>query len=303
MIITLVLILVAVGSVVFHLISPWWHTPIASNWSYIDATIDITFWITGTVYVAVILFMAYCIWRFRYKEGRRAAYDPENKKLEWLLTGVTAVGVAALLTPGLFVWSQFVAVPKEAVDVEVVGQQWMWSFRTPGADGVLGMTDILLVDSENPFGLDPEDPNGQDDILIDPGEDLHLPVGKPVRMLLRSLDVLHDFYVPQFRAKMDLMPGMVTFFWLTPTRAGTFEVLCAELCGVGHHAMRGTVVVEEDSAYQAWLLEQQTFAQLSAEARNDAGAAVKMLTGGDEPGSPRSRSAQLNPRQWSGVKQ
>ena len=288
MIITLVLVLIAVGSVVFHLISPWWHTPIASNWSYIDVTIDITFWITGTVYVAVILFMAYCIWRFRYKEGRRAAYDPENKKLEWLLTGVTAVGVAALLTPGLFVWSQFVTVPKEAVDVEVVAQQWMWSFRTPGADRVLGMTDILLVDSENPFGLDPEDPNGQDDILIDPGEDLHLPVGKPVRMLLRSLDVLHDFYVPQFRAKMDLMPGMVTFFWLTPTKTGTFDILCAELCGAGHHDMRGTVVVEEDGAYQAWLQEQQTFAQLSAEARNDSG---------DERDSSRSISAQLNARE------
>ena len=285
MIIVLVLILIAVGSVVFHLTSPWWSTPIASNWSYIDATINITFWITGIVYVAVILFMAYCIWRFRYKEGKRAAYDPENKKLEWLLTGATTVGVAALLTPGLFVWSQFVTVPKEAVDVEVVGQQWMWSFRTPGADGVMGISNIRLVDSENPFGLDPDDPNGQDDILVDAYEDLHLPVGKPVRMLLRSLDVLHDFYVPQFRAKMDLVPGMVTFFWLTPTKTGTFDILCAELCGEGHHTMRGTVVVEEDSAYQAWLQEQQTFGQLSAEARNDSG---------DARDSSRSISAQLD---------
>jgi len=90
---------------------------------------------------------------------------------------------------------------------------------------------------------------------------LHLPLGRPVKVLLRAVDVLHDFYVPQFRAKMDLVPGMVTYFWLTPTRTGTFDALCAELCGVGHHTMRGQVVVESESDYQKWLMEQTTFAQ------------------------------------------
>ena len=295
MIIALVLIAIAVGSVIFHVLSPWWSTPIASNWGYIDATIDITFWITGVVYVVVILFMAYCLWRFRYKPENRAEYDPENTKLEWLLTGGTTLGVAALLIPGLFVWSQYVTVPDEAVDIEVVGQQWMWSYRTPGADGVMGTSNISLVDSDNPFGLDPDDPNGQDDILIEAGEDLHMPVGKPVRMLLRSLDVLHDFYVPQFRAKMDLVPGMVTYFWFTPTQTGDFDVLCAELCGVGHHDMRGKVVVDNDSDYQTWLQEQQSFAQTIAKATNGAGDAVKLVMGADEPGSPHSHSANSQP--------
>ena len=276
MIIAIVLILVAVGSVIFHILSPWWSTPIASNWGYIDATIDITFWITGVVYVVVITFMAFCLWRFRYKAENRADYDPENTKLEWALTIGTSIGVVALLTPGLFVWSQYVNVPKEAYDVEVVGQQWMWSFRTPGADGVMGTSSTSLVDGDNPFGLDPEDPNGQDDILIGAGEDLHLPVGKPVRILLRSLDVLHDFYVPQFRAKMDLVPGMVTYFWFTPTETGTFDVLCAELCGVGHHDMRGLVSVDDDGSYQEWLQEQETFAQQMARAKGGAADAVKL---------------------------
>jgi cytochrome c oxidase subunit 2 len=80
--------------------------------------------------------------------------------------------------------------------------------------------------------------------------------------LLRSTDVLHDFYVPQFRAKMDLVPGMITFFWLTPTRTGTFDVLCAELCGVGHHVMRSAVTVDEEEDYKIWLSEQSTFAAL-----------------------------------------
>ena len=86
-----------------------------------------------------------------------------------------------------------------------------------------------------------------------------------------SIDVLHDFYVPQFRAKMDLVPGMVTFFWLTPTRAGTFDVLCAELCGVAHYAMNSKVVVESGDDYEAWLAEQSTFAELMAAAKSEAG--------------------------------
>ena len=128
MAVALILLLVAVGSVLFHLFSPWWWTPIASNWRYIDHTIIITFWITGAVFFAVVAFMAYCVFRFRHKEGRQAAYEPENKRLEWWLTVGTAIGVAAMLAPGLVVWHQFVTVPADATEVEVVGQQWQWSY-------------------------------------------------------------------------------------------------------------------------------------------------------------------------------
>jgi cytochrome c oxidase subunit 2 len=265
MAVALVLVVIAVASVVFHFLSPWWWTPIASNWGYIDDTILITFWITGIVFVAVVLFMAYCVFRFRHQEGRRAAYEPENKKLEWWLTIGTAIGVSAMLAPGLIVWNQFIAVPQGASEVEVIGQQWQWSFRLPGKDGRLGTSDIRNVSAENPLGLTPGDSAGQDDVVVEGGE-LHLPVGKPVKILTRSLDVLHDFYVPQFRAKMDLVPGLVTYFWFTPTRTGTFEAFCFELCGVGHPFMRGTVVVEEETKYRAWLEKHRTFAQASSRA-------------------------------------
>ena len=112
-------------------------------------------------------------------------------------------------------------------------------------------------------------PNGQDDIVVE-ATDLHLPVGKPVKMLLRSIDVLHDFYVPEFRAKMDMIPGMVTYFWFTPTREGTFDILCAELCGQGHAYMRGKVVVVPEAEFQAWLGTHTTFAQSSAPAEQQA---------------------------------
>ncbi|HET6467872.1 MAG TPA: cytochrome c oxidase subunit II [Geminicoccaceae bacterium] len=255
----LMLVLVAVGTLLFHILSPWWWSPIASNWRYIDDTINLTFWITGVVFVAIVLFMAYCVYHFRYREGRRAEYEPENRKLEWWLTVGTGVGVAAMLAPGLFVWQQFVAVPHDAHEVEIVGRQWSWSYRMPGADGRLGTSDVRHTGPDNPLGLNPSDADGQDDLVVESG-DLLLPVGRPVKLLLRSIDVLHNFYVPEFRAKMDMVPGMVTFVWLTPTRTGTFEVICAELCGVGHAFMRGTVAVVEEPVYQAWLEQQQTFA-------------------------------------------
>lgn len=254
--VVLILVLVAVGSVVFHFLSPWWWTPIASNWQYIDDTIIITFWITGIVFVAVLLFMAYCVLRFRHRDGHKAAFEPENRKLESWLTIITGVGVAAMLAPGLFVWSHFITVPPDASAIEIVGQQWQWSYRLPGKDGKLGRASVDDISDDNPLGLSRTDPDAKDDVVVD-GTELHLPVGKPVKIVLRSTDVLHDFYVPEFRGKMDILPGSSTYFWLTPTRTGTFDILCAELCGTGHPYMRGTVVVEEAVAYQAWLDGQQ----------------------------------------------
>ena len=269
MFVPIMLLLVGLGTVVFHFISPWWWTPIASNWGYIDDTIILTFWVTGVVFVGVILFMAYCTYRYRYKEGKKAEYEPENPKLEWWLTILTSIGVALMLAPGLWVWNDFVTVPEEAGEFEVLAKQWEWTYRFPGKDGKLGTSETKYINDKNPFGINPKDNNGRDDILIDDSE-VHLPINKPVKVLLRSTDVLHDFYVPQFRAKMDIVPGSVTFFWFTPTKIGEFDALCFELCGVGHHAMRGTVVVDSEKDFQAWLNEQPTFAQSLAEADGDS---------------------------------
>ena len=293
-IVAVAVVLVAVGSVVFHFVSPWFSTPIASNWGNIDTTITITFLITGIVFVAVLLFTAYCLVRFRHKEGRKAEYEPENKKLEAWLIGLTTVGVVALLAPGLFVWGQFVSVPDDAAEFEVLGKQWEWAYRFPGEDGVLGTSDVRHINFENPFGLNPDDPNGQDDILVE-FEDLHLPLDQPVKVLLRSIDVLHDFYVPEFRAKMDMVPGLVSFFWFTPIRTGRFDILCAELCGSGHFAMRGNVVIDEATDYQAWLAEQTTFAQSLEEARNgtreDRRLAARATRGAEDGSNLVSRHA------------
>ena len=264
----IIIVIIIVASVAFHFWSPWWWTPVASNWGGMDDTIILTFWVTGAVFIAVCLFMAYCTWRYRYQKDRKAEYKPEDKKLEFHLTWLTTLGVVVMLAPGLVVWHKYVNVPKEALNVEVVAYQWGWKYRLPGEDGNLGKTDIKFVSSENPFGLNLDDPNGKDDLLVNDG-DLHLQINKPVKFLLRSLDVLHNFYVPQFRGKMDMVPGLVTFYWLTPIRTGDFEVLCAEFCGTGHYAMRGRVFVDEEKKYNQWLAQQITFKQMLAQNRID----------------------------------
>ncbi len=255
------ILVLTVITLLFHFLSPWWHTPIAADWASLDTALDITFWVTGIVFIILNAFLVWVVIRYRHRKGLKAHYEPESHKLEWWLTGITTVGVIAILAPGLGVWDRIVKAPADAEVVEVVGQQWHWSFRFPGADGVLGQVDIGQMNVDNPLGLKPEDPAGLDDILIADGE-LHLQVGKTYKFVLRSKDVLHDFTVPQFRVKMDLVPGMTPYVWAKVTRNGRFDIMCEELCGIGHFAMRGSVVVEDQAAFDDWLASKPTFAEV-----------------------------------------
>ena len=255
------LFIIVIGSVVFHIVTPWWLTPLASNWKQMDDMLAITLAITGLFFVVINLFVVYSLWRFRHREGgRRAAYEPENKKLEYWLTGITTVGIIGLLAPGLAVYAAYVSPPSDAMVLEIVGQQWQWRFRLAGDSGKFGGSDARFVSSSNPLGLDPADPLAQDNLVV-VGNEVHLPLNRPVKVILRSHDVLHDFFVPQFRARMNIVPGQVSSFWFTPTVVGRYESMCAQLCGVGHANMRGYVVIEEEAAYRAWLKTQPTFAE------------------------------------------
>jgi cytochrome c oxidase subunit 2 len=259
----IIFFLVILGSVLFHIFTPWYWTDIASNWGAMDDTITLTLWVGGVVFIAVCLFMIYCVFKFSYKEKRRAEYKPEDNKLEKILTIATTLGVIALLAPGLIVWNQFVNVPKNAIEIDVMAWQWGWQYRLPGEDGKLGNTKVVNINDNNPFGIILEDPNGKDDVLIQ-SEEINLQNNIPVKILLRSVDVLHNWYVPQFRAKMDAVPGVVTFYWFEPNKVGEYEVLCAEYCGIGHYAMRGSVLVKDGQDYKNWIQEQETFSELVA---------------------------------------
>ena len=263
MAVAIFLLIIVVGSVIFTFLSPWWFTEIASNWGGIDTTVLITFWVCGVVFVAVGLFMAYSVWKFRYRAGAKADYEPENPRLELWLTIITAVGVVAMLAPGLIVWDEYVNVPEDSQEFEVLAKQWTWSFRFPGEDGKFGTVDVKNVASDNPFGMNPNDPRGADDVLVNTNT-VHLPINQPFKALLRSNDVLHDFFVPEFRAKMDSVPGMITYFWFEPTKEGKYEILCAELCGQSHYTMRGWVQIDTQEDFDAWLAGQPTWAQMQA---------------------------------------
>jgi cytochrome c oxidase subunit 2 len=254
---------VIVGSILFHVFTPWWWTDIASNWGAMDDTIVLTFWIGGGVFIAVCLFMIYCVFKFSYKEGRKVEYKPEDNKLEIILTVVTTLGVAALLAPGLIVWNQYINTPPNAINIEVMARQWGWQYRLPGEDGKLGTSNMVNINDQNPFGINLDDQNGRDDILIQ-SDELHLKTNRPVKILLRSTDVLHNFYVPQFRAKMDAVPGLITYYWFEPNKEGDYEVLCAEYCGIGHYGMRAKVVVDNEENYEKWLEQQETFSDFIA---------------------------------------
>ena len=271
MALAVVIFALVIGSVIFHFASPWWFTDIISNWQSIDTTILITFWVTGTVFVVINAFMAYCVYKFRHRSGQKAAYEPENHKLEGWLSAITTVGVVLMLAPGLFVWADFVQPPEDATEFEVLGQQWQWNFRYPGADGKLGTADTEFVNEENPFGINPEDPNGQDDIIVN-APDMHLPVGKPVKALLRSNDVLHNYTIAQLRVKMDLVPGLTSYLWFEPEVTGRYDILCEELCGIGHFIMRGAIVIDTQEDFNTWIASQPTFAQTQQSAEPDIAA-------------------------------
>ena len=265
MVLAIALVLLVVGSVLFHFLSPWYFTPIASNWGAIDDTVSITFWVTGFVFVAVNLFMAYCVMRYRHQKGSRAHYEPENKKLEGVAGRIDHGGNHRACWPPACWYGRNSSMSRKT---RRCSRPWASSgtgaFASRGRTACWAPSMPASSATRTRLASIRTIPYGRDDILIASPE-LHLPIGKPVKALLRSIDVLHDFAVPQFRVKMDLVPGLVTYVWFTPTRTGKFDLLCEELCGIAHFAMRGKVVVEEERAFQAWSSSYPTFAQSMAQ--------------------------------------
>ena len=166
MALAVVLVLLVVGTVLFHVLSPWWFTPIASNWSMMDNTVNLTFWVTGAAFVLVNLFMAYVIVRYRHRQRAARRIRTREQEARVVAHDHHVGGIVALLAPGLVVWAKFVTVPEGAALVEVVGQQWNFSYRFPGADGHLGRSDAGLASPDNPLAMDPDDPQGQDDVVV-----------------------------------------------------------------------------------------------------------------------------------------
>lgn len=192
-------------------------------------------WITGFFFFLVQGGLLYFIVKYRARPGREASYVHGNTALEVVWTVIPALILLGLTLASQKVWREIRypdQQPESAVQVEILAEQFAWNVRYPGPDGQMETPDDVTTINQ-----------------------LHLPVGQVASIRIKSKDVIHSFFVPEFRVKQDAVPGLPTQIWLEPTRAGQFDILCAELCGLGHYRMRGFATTESPEAFQAWLQE------------------------------------------------
>lgn len=226
-----------------------WLPPLASNRVSIDQLFHVTLIITGVVFVFVQATTGFFIWRFSKENNDRALYHPHNRRLEITWTIVTAIFLFGLAGWSFSEWKNTMLKPPpaDAITVEAIGQQFAWSFRYPTRDGIFAHVDPHLISYKNPLGLDPKDENSKDNPMT---KELYLPVNRPVVVRIRALDVIHSFFLPNFRVKQDAVPGMTIETSFTPTKIGDFEIACAQLCGAGHYTMRSVLHVLSDEDYR-----------------------------------------------------
>lgn len=208
------------------------------------------------LFVGWLCFFIYTLVRFRRGRNPKADYHGVRSHVSNYLE-LTVAGIEACLLI-------FVAVPlwashaegfpneKDATVIQVVGQQFAWNARYPGPDGKMGKQDVKFVTDANVFGVDPSDPAGKDDVQV--LNVIHVPVNKPVIVYVSSKDVIHSFRIMAMRVTQDAIPGMRVPIWFTPVKEGTYQILCAQLCGDGHASMsNGRLVVESQEAFDKWL--------------------------------------------------
>ena len=240
--------------------------PASDHGVLVDQMLYVTLAVTFVVFVITQIALFWFAYKYQESDNRKAFYYPHNNTLELIWTVIPAIVLSVLVGFGIFYWFKITGpAPKDAMIVEVVGKQYGWEFRYPGADGILGKKYFKKVDAanNNPVGQLWEDPANHDDVYVE--QEMHLVVGKPVQLVIGAKDVIHDVGLVHFRLKMDAVPGTPTTMWFTPKfttkemkqKTGNpdfvYEISCDQLCGKGHWSMRGTIVVETQEEFDAWV--------------------------------------------------
>jgi cytochrome c oxidase subunit 2 len=229
---------------------PWWlklPDGVSSFSGRIDGMFSLILWITGVIFVVVEALLVFFLWRYRYKEGRQVVYTHGNNKVEVIWTIVPAVICVVLALMSRQLWAELKQnMPPGAMPIGIEAEQFAWNIHYPGPDGQLFTADDLVTLNQ-----------------------LHIPVGKAVVVTLRSKDVIHSFFLPEFRVKQDAVPGMTTKIWFDGNTVGHWEIACAELCGLGHYRMKGFIAVDAQEDYDKWMAE-----QVAAKEAEDAPAAA-----------------------------
>jgi cytochrome c oxidase subunit 2 len=250
--------LITFVSTYFFVAKTWWLPPGAAEAAgFIDHQFALTFVLMGIIFVAAQLSLGYFAWRYReHASAAPAQYSHGNGRLEIVWTVLTAILFIGLNLMGSRVWAsqRFDPPAADAVKVEVTGMQFAWYFRYPGPDGHFAPTSVKLMDpsagGEAALGIVTSDPDAKDDIVTGT---MYLPVDREIDVSLRSVDVIHSFFVPSLRFKQDTVPGLNIHMHFRPTVIGEYEIACAELCGLGHYKMHGMVHVVSQEDFDKWL--------------------------------------------------
>lgn len=273
-----------------------WYGPNSSASAHgfeLDALFNVTAVWTGIVFFMTQIALFWFAYKYRSKKGNIATFFHHSNLLEGVWTIVPTLVLVYLVVEGLVVWNEVmpdVDPSEDYIEIEAAGYQFAWDIRYPGADGKLGARNYTLINpGSNPLGQDWSDTKNIDDMLIG-SVDFVLPVNQKVRVRITAKDVLHNFYLPHHRVKMDAIPGLPTYFIFTPVKtteeyreqlrghpdweipadpeepdgpkrweAFEYELACAELCGKGHYSMRRVLRVVSQEEYEAWLAEQPSY--------------------------------------------
>jgi cytochrome c oxidase subunit 2 len=272
--------------------------PASEHGSEVDNLMNISLVLIFFVQTITQFLLHYYAFKYKGKEGQKALYFADNNKLEAIWTIIPVIVLAVLILYGLYTWNQIMYYDEDedVMYVEIYAKQFGWEARYAGEDNTLGKANVRYIEGINTLGVDVEDPNAQDDKVV---QELHLPKGKKVVFKIRSQDVLHSAYMPHFRAQMNAVPGMVTQFAFVPTvttaemrqneaivakvnkinkiRAKksvdlvakgqaaldpyTFDylLLCNKICGASHYNMQMKIVVDTPEDFKKWLAEKPTF--------------------------------------------
>jgi cytochrome c oxidase subunit 2 len=266
------------------------HQAASEHGSSVDTMFAITLFFTGIVFVITHIALFWFAYKYRYNPNRKAIFNAHDNRLEIVWTIVPAIVMTILVVYGLDAWNKVMAdvgPDDDFIEIEATGMQFAWLLRYPGEDGELGARDYRRITGTNPLGQIWTDEANLDDFQP---TDIVLPVDKKVRVRITARDVLHNFFLPHFRVKMDAVPGMPTYFVFTPTKTTEeyreelkkyseyrvpadpddpegpekwevfdYELACAELCGNGHFSMRKTVRIVSEEEYESWLDEQSSY--------------------------------------------
>ncbi|MFM8451203.1 MAG: cytochrome c oxidase subunit II [Haliscomenobacter sp.] len=264
--------------------------PASAHGGSLDTMFKVTLFFTGIVFVITQILLFAFAFKYRARRGTVSSFISHDNKLEVIWTIIPAVVMTFLVVGGLDAWNEVMADltdEEDYIEIEATGFQFGWNLRYPGPDGQLGAKSFKLISGSNPLGQDWKDKKNLDD--FHPGE-IVLPKGKKVRVRITAQDVLHNFYLPHFRVKMDAVPGMPTYFVFTPIKTTDeyrqelsnypeynvpadpkdpaskmlwevfdYELACAELCGRGHYSMRRVVRIVEPDEFEAWQAQQQSY--------------------------------------------